>query len=60
MDYITAATMESLLSDCEQTPGENCVYQVIRKLDGAEAFPAYYEGISAGKYFRETIAGTDP
>ena len=59
MDYITAAVLDVLLSQCEVEAGENKVYSVSHKLTSASASKHYYKGVSAGTKFEETVSGED-
>jgi hypothetical protein len=57
MDYITAAVMDTLISDVEMEAGENVVHSVTHNLTNAEASRHYYKGISSGSVFEETLSG---
>ena len=57
MDYITAAVMDVLMSDCDVEAGEHIVHSVTHNLTGAESSLSYYKGISHGNSFVTTITG---
>lgn len=59
MDYITAAVLDALLTDCNMEEGENKVYSVTHILTGAESSLSYYKGVSNGKSFETTLTGED-
>jgi lysophospholipase L1-like esterase len=59
MDYITAAVMDILLTDCNVESGEHIVHSVTHNLTGAESSLSYYKGVSHGKSFVTTISGDD-
>ena len=59
MDYITAAVLDTLLSECQLEAGENVVHSVTHELTGAKSSLGYYKGVSNGKPFATTITGED-
>ena len=59
MDYITAAVLNTLLSECETEPGEHVVYSVEHSLTNAHSSLGYYKGVSAGHAFEELLTGED-
>ena len=59
MDYISAAVLDALLSECNVKVGENIVHPVTHNLSGAKSSLSYYKGVSHGKSFVTTISGDD-
>ena len=59
MDYITNATIECLLENCNLEVGENIVYPVKHNLTNGNAELHYYKGISKGKTFEEQVEGDE-
>ena len=57
MDYITAAVMDVLMSDCYVEAGEHIVHSVTHNLTSAKSSLSYYKGISHGNSFVTTITG---
>ena len=57
MDLITAAVIETLLSDCTVELGEHVVYPVSHSLTNVNATLGHWKGVDANGTFVETLTG---